>query len=322
MAPSPRHRRDRQRSHAKDQRDHRRRPWRPVQADEQATQAGVRDRVTRDPHDVVEAPPQPEVAGVPWEHREPERDGGGERRGRHQRGTPPTDQQQVDDEQRGRQLDAGDQADSDTGPLAPLRPEQVGHHDGQNHQVDLSELQRQSDGLEPRDQTEQQGTDAPQTRLRRHSEPTEQPQHHERHQCGVHRQSQDLSRQRGDERQRQEAQGGERAVVEEQGARVPGQTRRVEIVTGDHLFGTEPVDLQVDLACQVRPAQIGGCVHDEGNGQDGWAVGAGRGVRSHQHPGEDTGDAWTVPESRGCRRPLGRRRGGWHGVRRPARRDQ
>jgi len=140
VPPSPRQRRDRQRSSAEDHRDHRRRPQRPVQAHEQATQARVRDGITRDPHDVVESPPQPEVAGVPGEHREAHRDGGGERRGRHQRGTPPTDQQQVDDEQRRRQLDACDEPDSHTGPLASLRSEQVGHHDGQNQQVDLPEL--------------------------------------------------------------------------------------------------------------------------------------------------------------------------------------
>jgi len=66
VTPPPRQRRDGQRRHTEDHRDHRRRPERPVQAHEQAAQAGVGDRVTRDPHDVVETAPQPEVAGVAW----------------------------------------------------------------------------------------------------------------------------------------------------------------------------------------------------------------------------------------------------------------
>ena len=72
-----------------------------------------------------------------------------------------------------------------------------------------------------------------------------------------------------------EAQRGERAVVEEQRAGVSGQTRRVQILTCEHPSGAEPVDQQVDLACQVRPAQIDGRVDDERHGQDGRTVDAG-----------------------------------------------
>ena len=94
-----------------------------------------------------------------------------------------------------------------------------------------------------------------------------------------------------------EAQCGKRAVVEQQRVGIAGQTGRVQILACQHPTGAEPVDEQVDLSCQIRPAKIGGRVHDERHGQDGRTVRTGCGVGSRQHPSEVTGGVWTVPES-------------------------
>ncbi|GAB7071089.1 hypothetical protein JCM12141A_53780 [Mycolicibacterium hodleri] len=109
--------------------------------DEQPLQAGVRDGVTGDPGDVVETAAEPEVSGIAGQQKEPQGHRGDERHGRHHRGASSPGEDQVDDEQRRGELDAGDDADADAGPPARVGAEQVGDHDREDQQVDLPELQ-------------------------------------------------------------------------------------------------------------------------------------------------------------------------------------
>ncbi|BDX32007.1 hypothetical protein TUM20985_25540 [Mycobacterium antarcticum] len=309
MAATPRQHGDRQRDDGQHRRRDRGGRTDDVEANEQTAQAGIRHWIAGDPCDVVEPAANPEDVGVPGEDEEADEDRGGERQRCHHRSAPPADEDEIQDEQGGRELDACDDPDADAGPPPRVRPEHVGDHDGEDDEVDLAQLQGEPHRVQPTDEADQHRAQGPPLRRGGDPETDECPSHDVRDQNEVPDESRHLGHRGGDEGQRQEAQRGERRVVEQQRVWVAGEAQRVEILALEHPGGAEPVDLKVDLSCESRPAQVDRDVRDRCEDQNRDSMAPHPRARLHRHHSEGRHAPWAVAETgptAGGRTPTGR----------------
>src|SRR6478609_11270070 len=140
MTAAPRHRGDGDGDDGEYDCDRSLPPRRPVKAREQTSQAGVRQRVARDPLYVLKPPTQPELVRISRQQNETHCDGGDERQSSDDCLTTSPGCGEKDDEERGSQFDTGGDPDTYPSPPAGRLRQHVSEDDRHHEHIDLAEL--------------------------------------------------------------------------------------------------------------------------------------------------------------------------------------
>ena len=196
----------------------------------------------RDPIGIGERAVEPVGGGVGGRDQEADPGGRGERTGSVGRGPPPADEQQVGDEDQRRQLDRRGDADTHPAPPPVTTPEQVGHHHGEEHDVDLTEVEggahRVQAGCERGEQQRR-----PERRTGGHADAAGAPVHDEAQQAETRGRPDDLEHAERQQRQWREHRSRERRIDERQ---FQEHAAGIERLAVQHVLPARPVHLQVD----------------------------------------------------------------------------